>query len=254
MLLLAGMLVAAWVLFFGSYLTGGPYPNAEKAKEIQPFITGLVAPLLTLGSTLLVLENLRISTRQNFSTNFLKLLDFHHKLVDGITTTVAGISGEGLTCKSSDKRAFFDDLASRIASDYEAGYIYDKGAGDPLPETDPEKLKNLYAYYYNFHHSDVGHYIRHFYNLLLYIEAEGLSKVTRQTMVRLLKTQLSNYELLLLAYHGIAIDTSLALKLEQYEILEWLNLETGIEEDVEKRMIADTGRLKKTYPHIAGNK
>ena len=66
-LLTAGTLIFVWVLFFGGYLNGSPFvPDPLKAKDINPFITGLVVPLFTLGSTLLVIENLRISSFQHF--------------------------------------------------------------------------------------------------------------------------------------------------------------------------------------------
>ena len=72
-LLIAGALIYFWVLFFGGYLNGNPFvPDPLKAKDINPFITALVVPLFTLGSALLVIENLRISTLQNFNNNFFK--------------------------------------------------------------------------------------------------------------------------------------------------------------------------------------
>ena len=70
-------------------------------------------------------------------------------------------------------------------------------------------------------------------------------------MVQLLKTQLSNYELLLLAYHGIVIDAHQKQKLKDYNILEWLNFETDLSPVAEKRIISDTELLKKQYQHTA---
>jgi hypothetical protein len=69
-ILVIGLMVGFWVIIAGGYAFGMPLPDPEKAKEIQPFITALVTPLLTLGSTLLIFENLRTSSHQNFSNNF----------------------------------------------------------------------------------------------------------------------------------------------------------------------------------------
>jgi len=98
-MLILGMTIGLWVLFGGGYMIGKPLPDATKAKDLQPFITALVTPLFTLGSALLVLENLRSSSLQNFSNNFFKLIDQHHKLVDNINTWIEGISNEKNPCK-----------------------------------------------------------------------------------------------------------------------------------------------------------
>src|SRR4051812_34329705 len=97
-LLIVGVLLAFWYLGLGGYLAGDFWtPDKTKAAEINPFVTGLVVPFLTLGSALLVYENLRNTSRQNFSTNFFKLIEMHNKLRDAMSDDINEISirGEG---------------------------------------------------------------------------------------------------------------------------------------------------------------
>lgn len=263
-LIVAGALIGLWVIFAGGYLALSVTPDETKAKSIQPFMTGLVAPLFTLGSALLVLENLRLNSQQNLSNNFFKLLDFHHKLVDGISTTVTGISGAPIEAlqsdtaanqpmpASSEKRGFFDDLAERIAIDYTNNS--NTYTGFPIQATSSrEKLIELYRCYYNVHQSDLGHYVRHFQRTMEFLQNARFERRNREDMLELFKTQLSNYELLLLAYHGIAYEKSgLATILENNKFLEHLNPEHEADNHgMMQRIISDRNVLIAAYMHLA---
>lgn len=256
-LLITGALLALWFLNYGGYLTGDfMSPDGEKAKEIHPFFTGLVVPLLTLGSTLLVFENLRNTSRQNFSNNFLKLVDQHHKLVDNISTDVLDISTED---KPSKGRAFFDDLAYRIVIDY-TWLMPGAPVGDNLPikpntdieagdSTGKEKLIIIYDYYFHVYQSDLGHYFRNLYNIIRYAERSVSKKVQRQH-VKMLRAQLSNYEILLLAYNGLhEYGEKFHRLIEKFELLKNLNTEKSLPANWEKRIV-DLQILKDSYPHF----
>ncbi|MCC6760095.1 MAG: hypothetical protein IT252_02715 [Chitinophagaceae bacterium] len=263
-LIVAGTLIGLWVIFAGGYLALSFTPDETKAKSIQPFMTGLVAPLFTLGSALLVLENLRLNSQQNLSNNFFKLLDFHHKLVDGISTTVTGISGAPIEDQqpntagypampaSSEKRGFFDDLAERIATDFADNTNAYTGLAIQA-KTNKEKLVQLYRCYFNVHQSDLGHYVRHFQRIMEFLQHARFERRNREDMLALFKTQLSNYELLLLAYHGIAYENSgLATILENNQFLEHLNPEHEADNHgMMQRIIGDRNVLREAYSHLA---
>ena len=225
-------------------------------KEIQPFITGLVVPFLTLGSTLLVFDNLRAATKQNFSNNFLKLVDQHHKLVDNVSTNVLDISTED---KPSKGRAFFDDIAYRITIDYNwlpvnsttvNGLSINPNSDIEVGEsTGKEKLIKIYDYYFHLYQSDLGHYFRNLYNIIRYAE-RSVSKKAQHQHVKMLRAQLSNYEILLLAYNGLhEYGEKFHRLIEKFELLKNLNTEEGLPANWEKRIV-DLQILKNNYPHF----
>lgn len=256
-LLVAGALLALWFLVLGNYFIGDYLkPDKEKVRELHPFVTGLVVPLLTLGSTLLVFENLRTATKQNFSTNFLKLIDQHHKLVDNICTDILDISDED---KPSKGRSFFDDLAHRIAIDYDWLPENTTARGNlpvkPNIEVEVgesvgrEKLIKIYDYYFHVYQSDLGHYFRNLYNIIRYAERSVPLKLQKQH-VKILRAQLSNYEILLLAYNGIhQYGEKFYRLIEKFELLKNLNTEENLPVNWEKRII-DLQILRLAYPHF----
>lgn len=254
LMLLGAVLLAFWFLVLGGYLAGEALkPDPEKAKQIQPFVSGLVLPLLTLGSTLLVIANLRSNTIQNFSSNFFKLIDQHHKLVDNLASAVTGITTEK---KPSVKRDFFDDLANRIARDFQALSTGDTGSIDETlaasaeGKTGKELLMNIYDHYFHIHLSDLGHYFRNLYHIIRFVERSSLRRNSKTEYVKMLRAQLSNYELLLLAYNGMhEYGSNFHTLLEKYELLKNLNNERRIPAGYEKRIV-DTGILTESYSHL----
>lgn len=253
-----GVLLAIWFLVFGNYFAGQfSSPDTEKIKELHPFFTGLVVPLVTLGSTLLVLENLRNTSRQNFSNNFFKLIDQHHKLVDNINTQIDGIVEAGNPCPSKG-RTFFDDLAHRIATDYK--YLPVTPGLEIESETKPneeidvtgvsgkEKLLRIYDHYFHLHQSDIGHYFRNLYRIVRYTEKANFTNKFKVDHIKMLRAQLSNYEILILAYNGLHhYGAKFHRLIEKYELLNNLNTEERVPKGWEKRII-DIEVLKTAYP------
>lgn len=259
-LLISGILIAAWALAFGGYLQGNALtPDSDKAKEIHPFITGLVLPLLTLGSTLLIFENLRASTLQNFSNNFFKLIDQHHKLIDNINTVVDPISTLEIPSKG---RAFFDDLAQRISNDYyglsDPKFAQENDVLDVDEElrkrTEGQKGKELfltiYDYHFHIHQSDLGHYYRNLYHIIRYVERSSLGLNSQKQFVKMLRAQLSNYEILLLAYNGMHFyGEKFRPLIEKFELIKNLNTEERLTAERSKRIIPIV-IIEETYPHF----
>jgi hypothetical protein len=292
-----GFGLALWYLNQGGFLKGDPLtPAPEKVINIAPFMTGLVAPLLTLGGALLVIVNLINQTKQNFSNNFFNLLNQHHKLVDSISTVVEGISSSE---KPSVKRDFFDDLCQRIAFDYNHLPLTDSTEDEQTPgydhngegslnvtarldvltsevtmklsvpkivtvngeltanksigittETEQDKLKKVYNYYYHIHQSDLGHYFRNLYHIVSYADKQPFSYRFRYIHIKILRAQLSNYEILLLAYNGLSnYGEKFNLLIKKYKLLKNLNLEFNLPTEYERRIV-DYINLVKAYPHL----
>lgn len=262
--LIGGILIGLWVLFAGGYILEMPIfeiptPDVNKAREIQPFFTGLVAPMLTLGTTLLLLANLKTTTEQNFSTNFFKLIDFHNRLVENINTTIINISTED---KPSKGREFFDDLAHRIANDYYCilWQNYNSPSGNlpisiDLLELAKDKrgkilLLTIYDYYFQIHQSDLGHYFRNLYHILRFAERYNINHKIKVDHIHILRAQLSNYEILLLSYNGLhQYGAKFHPLIEKYELLKNLNTEENLSPLRTKRIV-DLEILTDGYPNF----
>lgn len=260
-MLIAGALLALWFLILGGYLLGNPIPDPDKAKEINPFITGLVVPLLTLGSTLLVLENLIASTLQNFSNNFFNLINQHHRLVENLSTAVDGISKEK---NPTLKRDVFDDLAHRIVADFKFAHKSKEEIEDlerelklkpntelKVKSTDPhEMLVEIYDHYFHIHHSELSHYFRNLYHIVKFVDDTKFSKKIKYKHVKILRAQLSNYEILLLAYNCLhAYGNKFFPLVEKYKMLKNLNSEEDL--NIKRtRRIVDFSLLRMKYKHL----
>jgi hypothetical protein len=272
LLLVTATILAVWFLLFGGYLNGDiSKPDANKARDIQPFITGLVVPLLTLGSTLLVIATLQSNTLQNFSNNFFKLIDQYHKLVDNFETQVEGFE------HVSRGKEFFDDLATRIYNDYETLSSGGSIRYYPVPLTPnffivkyhpvddydidetlryhaqgkvgKELLLVIYDHFYYLYLSDLGHYFRNLYHIVRFAEKSELSKIKTQKFVKILRAQLSNYEILMLAYNGVHEKGKKFYRLlEEYELLKNLDHEDSVPITYIKRV--DKMALMQWYPHL----
>jgi hypothetical protein len=275
-LLIGATGLAFWFLCFGGFLFGEFLkPDPDKARDIQPFIGGLVLPLLTLGSTLLVIANLRSNNAQNFNSNFFKLIDQHHRLVDNIESFVDGAE------TASKGSEFFDDLASRIAIDFETLSATQSGStlnsAESISETHPESLASqevikyemdsrlttgaqgktgkellivIYDHFFHLHQSDLGHCIRNLYYVVRFVENSSISRLSKFEAIKILRSQLSNYELLLIAYNGLhEYGKEFYPLIEKYELLKSLNHERRVSDSYEKRII-DTKVLTEAYPQL----
>jgi hypothetical protein len=267
--LFLGLALAIIYLIKGGFLgvENGIF-NITQAPKIAPFITGFVAPLLTLASMLFVIVTIQSQTKQNFVSNFFNMLNLHHKLVDSIKCDIDGLStSDAPSCKKD----FFDDLASRIAFDFEnigkdplqkISYINDS-SGKPIylkPNTEIdvvnkigiERLIDIYGYYFHIYHSELGHYFRNLYHIVRFVDTQNFSHKFKDQYLSILRAQLSNYELVLLAYNGLHdYGTKFRPMIENYKLLKSINHETRLHPRYERRII-DIEYLKQQYPHLNG--
>lgn len=232
--LASSAVLTLWFLIFGEMLGGDiKSPDFEKIKQIQPFISGIAVPLLTFGTSLLVIETFKNTSLQNISNNFFKLIDQNKKILDGINADSSHVSTSDLKSKGKD---FFDDLCARLALDYnailnnEVTYL-SKMDHALISQTKNKKGKELiielYDYYFHLYHSDLGHYFRNLYYVVRYIENCKIRDSEKKEFIKILRSQLSNYELLLLAYNGLhPYGEKFYPYLEKYELLKSLNNET----------------------------
>lgn len=251
------VLLTIWFLLSGEML-GGSFSNPDfnKIKNIQPFISGIAVPLITFGTSLLVIETFKNTTLQNISNNFFKLIDQNRKILEGVNCDTTHLPKDEIKSKGKD---FFDDICERIAVDYSAILNNDEEYLKKMDEVLKTNVLNkcgkdlliqIYDYYYHVHQSDLGHYFRNLYYIVRYVEKSKIREEDKIEFIKILRSQLSNYELLLLAYNGLhPYGLEFYKYIETFELLKSLNNESRLPDSYTKRII-DINILTKEYPHL----
>jgi hypothetical protein len=217
------------------------------------FISGFLGSFISLLGFILLYKTLTAQreqfTQSSFQSNFYSLLENHRNILNSISDRVGGISEEDE--KGAD---FFADLAQRICIDYN---------GKPekilkrkvLPECNPkskgvERVIKIYDHYFQIHQSDLGHYFRSLYHFVRFIIESDVDENTKKRHIKILRAQLSNYEILLLAYNCLhEYGEEFKPLVEKYELLKNLNFEQNLDSRYSKRII-EIDALTSQYPHL----
>lgn len=113
-----------------------------------------------------------------------------------------------------------------------------------------QRLIKVYDFYFHIHQSDLGHYFRNLYHIVRYAERSNLSLEIQKQHVKILRAQLSNYEILLLAYNSLHVfGRKFYPLIEKFELIKNLNTEEALPVNRLKRII-DIEVLKEAYPHF----
>lgn len=108
-----GLVLTFWFLYFGDFLKSNTInPDIDKIKNIQPFMSGIVLPAFTLGTTLLVIETFKNNIIQNVYNNVFKMIDQNRKILDSVNCDSSDAGADDIKSKGKD---FFDDIAARIS-------------------------------------------------------------------------------------------------------------------------------------------
>jgi hypothetical protein len=217
------------------------------------FISGFLGSFISLLGFILLYKTLTAQreqfTQSSFQSNFYSLLENHRNILNSISDKVDGISVEDE--KGAD---FFADLAQRVCIDY-------SGIGETMfgivvaPECNPEskgveRLIQIYNYHYHIYQSDLGHYFRSLYHFVTFIIESDVDEGTKTRHMKVLRAQLSNYEILLLAYNCLhEYGEEFKPLVEKYELLKNLNFEQNLDSRYSKRII-DIDVLTSQYPHL----
>jgi hypothetical protein len=285
-LIIIAILLIFWFFSNSENIFGNTYiPDNSKIEHIQKFIVGIVMPLITLVTTLLLIKTFENNNLQNFSNNLFKLIDQNKKLLEGINkTTLAenilnveenteeykNVNGSNETISAtqnsilqepikSNGKDFFDDICEKIALTHSSiekqDFEYLKQIPLELQKKVGDKRKKemliiIYDYYFHIYQSDLGHYFRNLYHIVKYIDSSSITDDEKKLFIGILRSQLSNYELLLLAYNGLhTYGAKFYPYLEKYEILKSINNETQLPPEYIKRII-DLEVLKEAYTSL----
>lgn len=257
--ILAGVCIFLWYGFSGGFFVKGSV-DVLKAQKFGPFIGGVVGPLFALAGTLLVYENFKNQQSLQIGNQFFSLVQIQLKIVDSISSEVHEVS---TATKPSKGRDFFDDLALRVAIDFENeqgnrikpnAALQFKKDSNTIFDKNEEKLLHIYNYYFSLHPSELSHYFRSLYRIVKYIDESRISRKQKEFYIKTLRAQLSNYELVILAYNGITKQGEKFKKyIIDYQLLDNLNFESELDSEYTKRIISNFDILIKHYPYISND-
>jgi len=255
--ILIAFFLAVWYLIISGTICGSfYYIDSEKIKNLQLFTTGIIVPLLTLGTSLLIVQTFRTTQIQNITNNFFKLIDQNRQILKDINSEVITTDKSYIQSKGKD---FFDDLAQTIATQYyhikdkkplDTAIISEELFNECQSTSDQEILVKIYSYNYHIYQSDLAHYIRNLYYIVKYVDKEKLNKDYKYELLGILRSQLSNYEQLILAYNGLFVNGQKFYELiNKYELVKSINPELELSTNYKKRIV-DLDILKENYPHL----
>jgi hypothetical protein len=141
--------------------------------------------------------------RQNFENKFFQLINLHHQIVNEIHENWQ----HARVPFYNDKREIFGNAVTRIHEYYNNPIQYREFHGI-------DRLVKIYQLeVYNKHRAVFGHYFRNLFHIVKFVaETKELDLIERKedtnvryNYMKILRAQLSSYEILLLAYNGLTL-------------------------------------------------
>lgn len=170
--------------------------------------------------------------KQNFENSFFQLLSRHSEIVNSMAIPGAFFNDHN---KEYTGRQCFVSMFSKLAYIYEASDEQFNAGMQP----DADSAKNLRYKWLNDKYEEffpnfqpyVGHYFRHLYNIVKFIDQNTPEIIEKSFYIDLIRAQLSSTELGLLFYHGLSDrGAEFRVLVEKYALFEHIPSESLIRE------------------------
>lgn len=206
---------------------------------IYPFTLSL-SDLILLGTAIIFLftlfemkkgniENARLNRLQALENTILKQIEFHNSLLKGISINYES-TGRGFGAPHAPVDAYgkeaFEIFYDTLQNNYKTmtGYFKNDINGEE------KRIKDSFTKLYMEYGSLFGNYFKNLYLLVKYINNKDIVGFDNSYYIDLVKSQLSTYEILLLAYNCIWIQNK--PKGENFiELAKNTNLLSALERD-----------------------
>lgn len=156
---------------------------------------------------------------QSVENIILKQIDFHYRIIDGIKRSL-----------SNEKDVFLFLYEKRLKRVYSLDTgIYSDGKRGVV-----EKINTAYRQLFKNYGYLLGHYYRNLYRIFKKIDETVIPGFDKDHYAKLVRSQLSEFEILLLFYNCIWVEDSDKFKdlVERYKLLEGINYKKLLETDV----------------------
>ena len=190
--------------YYNNYFSGPITSNHEKWGQFGDFIGGVLNPLIAFCALIALIiavilqrSELRDAKDQfaNQATDnvFFQMLKLHNDIVDSLYAE-GKPNGKSTVYRGRETFVFFHD-------ELIAYFPYTKRDDD---KTKNEYFTKLYMKLYNEFQSQLGHYFRYLYNIFKFLNSDNVNSENKIFFSKLVRSQLSNYELSILFYNCLS--------------------------------------------------
>lgn len=223
------------ILYFCFLGFGGKISDRQDVwGQFGDFVGGVTNPTISFLAYLALLTTIYLQSQMHLreqdwgrytslETSFFTLLDTFTRHVDAMDVNVFGYrvssaslfernSGQDQTPSVRGKDCFVEIFKHLIEQEY--------NTSGTVPR-DRRHIHDVYIRVYKKYSNDLGHYYRLFYNIVRYVHEYETEDQVRGRLIRLLRAQLSDYELGLLFYNGLSeFGQRLKPLIERYSLLD----------------------------------
>ncbi|MDR7866510.1 MAG: putative phage abortive infection protein [Sporomusaceae bacterium] len=242
--------------FYSRWNYNGPWPltieQIGKLGQVSDWIGGVTIPFFTLASFIILFLAFKTQTeelgltrqelsstreqfiqqnttlaRQRFEGSYFQLLSFHHEIVNGTYYALPANGSIDAPLINYNGRSYYEQASIRFTQLYN-GIINAGGGQQPNQQTDMRYIVDAWTSFFSEHQRFIGHYFRNLYHIVKFVDETPnsvLSPEEKYDYVRLLRAQLSSYELVLLFYNcmvGEGYDKFRPL-IEKYHLFDNIN-------------------------------
>lgn len=200
-----------------------PQYGIAKLAQSGDFFGGTAGPLLSFASLLLLLsafllqrkdliltrEEMQLTRQefeaqnatlalQRFDNTFFNLLSLYNQIVGDLAIEALGDS-HFVTLKG---RTVFTKLYEHLRSAYSSTQIKERNPNRLVDEL--IRIHEAFSVFYKNDQSFVGHYFRHIYQIVRFINEFDMPESDKARYIRFLRAQFSSYELVLLFYNSMS--------------------------------------------------
>ncbi len=159
-------------------------------NPIFSFLT-FVGLLITIVMQQKEIREAKASTeKQSFESLFFQMITIHNSIVNGMDLRTRAVSNPPIAAQEFHGRDCFPRFYLHLQQEIERAK---KGKSS-------QPIEDGYAKFWERDRKDLGHYFRYLYNMIRIVDE---SDVDTRRYMKLLRAQLSDYELIILFYNGL---------------------------------------------------
>lgn len=181
-------------------------------------------------------------THQNFESSFFQLLSLYNNIIDAMAFSVSGSHASKRDSFRLTHHTLRYDYNSNVPSEENLEGTFQSLLEREWDSAEEEKqfmLKRInerYDLFFAEHQAQVGHYFRHLYNMVNFVdEKDFLPYQEKKRYTNLIRAQLSSYELVLLFYNCLSErEKNFKPLIEKYTLLKNIDFNLLLSADHKK--------------------
>lgn len=186
------IVVAIYVYNFGFGLSD----KHEEWRSFATYLSGLVGPLFSFVAFAAVLytiaQNERNNKIQSARNNIIKQIEFHNNILNGLSISI----GKSNVKKGREVFEYLFDKGLRTS--YEEAVSIIKTKNELL------RIETAFINLFEQQGGNFGYYFRNLYRVVKYIDQSEIEESEKIEYAKLLRAQLSKYEILMLFYNSLS--------------------------------------------------